>query len=52
MSRNAFSQIEMQANEYEDMRAHARMERNADLYSRAGRMHCVSDIKERFGVEQ
>lgn len=31
MSRNAFSQIEAQINEYEDMRAHARMERNAEL---------------------
>lgn len=52
MSRNSFRQIEAKINEYEDMCAHARMERNADLYSRAGRMHCVSDIKERFGVEQ
>ena len=31
MSRNAFSRIEAQINEYEDMRAHARMERNAEL---------------------
>lgn len=31
MSRNSFRQIEAQINEYEDMRAHARMERNAEL---------------------
>lgn len=31
MSRNAFSRIEAQINEDEDMRAHARMERNAEL---------------------
>ncbi len=35
MSRNSFRQIEAQINEYEDMRAHAGMERNADLYARS-----------------
>lgn len=31
MTRNSFRQIEAQINEHEDMRAHARMERNAEL---------------------
>ena len=46
MTRNSFRQIEAQINEYEDMRAHAIMERNAEL--RAKLDSCP--VADEFGV--
>lgn len=44
MSRNAFSRIEAQINEYEDMRAHARMERNAELRAKLDSYPVADDL--------
>lgn len=44
MSRNSFRQIEAQINEYEDMRAHARMERNAELRAKLDSYPVADDL--------